>query len=106
VSQENKIHTNTLAELGGIMENKGIFKTQTTQARSWALLDSAIKNLYVGIGEPETEDNASLMFTVLCSLNSLYEKLNRLNSVIERRIEELNVSRENKEESSPYCKDD
>jgi len=57
--------------------------TQTTQPRSWVLLDNAGKDL--NITKPQKEDNMSLLLEVFDSLNNLCEKLNRLNYVIQRK---------------------
>jgi len=57
--------------------------SRTIQFRSWATLSEP--------GEPknennsEPEDNRKLLLAVYDNLNELYEKLNRLNYVIEKR---------------------
>ncbi|MDR2923302.1 MAG: hypothetical protein LBU85_08180 [Treponema sp.] len=62
--------------------------TQTTQPRSWAVLSEARKDLT--IKKPETEDNRSLLLSVFDSLNTLHEKLSRLDYVIQRKnIEQI-----------------
>jgi hypothetical protein len=63
--------------------------TQTTQPRSWAVLNNAGKDL--NIKKPEEEDTLSLLLSVFDSLNALYEKLNRLNYVIKRKNMELSI---------------
>jgi len=71
--------------------------TQTTQPRSWAVLNNAGKDL--NIKKPEEEDNMSLLLSVFDSLNALYEKLNRLNYVIKRKNMELSIYNKNKGET-------
>jgi len=58
--------------------------TQTIQPRSWKI-SIYVTNNDLPIQKPEAEDNKSLMLSVLDSLNNLYEKLNRLDYVIQRR---------------------
>jgi len=65
------------------LRRKGVFMTQTTQPRSWALLSEPGKDLT--INKPEKEDNQSLLLSVYDSLNTLYEKLSRLDSIIQRK---------------------
>jgi hypothetical protein len=57
--------------------------TQTVQPRSWTYLGEMGKDLT--INKPETEDNVGLLLSIFDSLNSLNEKLNRLNYVIQRK---------------------
>jgi len=57
--------------------------TQTTQPRSWVLLDNPGKDL--NATKPGKQDNMGLLLEVFDSLNSLYEKLNRLNYAIQRK---------------------
>jgi len=64
--------------------------TQTIQLRSWALLNNVGKNLAIN-KEPVREDNISLLLSVFDGLNNLYEKLNKLNYIIERKIIELRI---------------
>jgi hypothetical protein len=80
------------------MRNKGTFMTQTIQPRSRASLNEEGGDLTINKGE--TEDNMSLMYQVLDSLNDLCWSLNRLNCIIERRIMELNMSRKSKGEKN------
>jgi hypothetical protein len=62
---------------------------QTIQPRSFASLNKAGKDLKEN--QPETEDNMSLLLSVFDSLNNLYDKLTRLNYVIQRKnIEQRN----------------
>jgi hypothetical protein len=64
--------------------------TQTIQPRSWVLLNKAYKKLKKN--KPETEDdNMSLVLQVYDDLNNLYENLNRLNYLIERKNLEKNI---------------
>jgi hypothetical protein len=79
------------------MIKNGSFITKTTiQPCSWVLLNKSKDNL--NIKKPETEDNMSLMLEIFDSLNTLKEKLNRLDYVIKRRNMELYISRKGKEE--------
>jgi len=63
--------------------------TKTIQQRSSASLNETVENLTVD--KPKTEDNVDLLLQVLDSLNTLYERLNRLNYVIQRKNIELNI---------------
>jgi hypothetical protein len=64
--------------------------TQTIQPCSWVLLKKADKKLKNN--EPETEDdNISLVLQVYDGLNNLYEKLSRLNYLVERKKLEKNI---------------
>jgi hypothetical protein len=63
--------------------------TQTVQIRSWALVNNTGKNL--NKGKPEAEDNIGLLLSVFDSLNALYEKLCRLDYVMQRRIIEQSL---------------
>ena len=76
------------------MRNKETFMTQTTQSCSWFSLSKPGTDL--SVHEGETEDNMSLLLQVLDSLNRLYETLNRLDYVIERKAIELNIYGERK----------
>ena len=68
--------------------------TQTIQFRSRAL----IHNTHHIINKPDTEDNKSLLLSILHNLNNLYEKLNRLNNVIRQKELALSFYDRNKEE--------
>jgi hypothetical protein len=73
--------------------------TKTIQAISWkTAIYITDKNLQ--IQKPKTEDNVNLILSILDGLNNLYEKLNRLNYLIQRRkikqILYLNGKGENK----------
>ncbi|MDR2718006.1 MAG: hypothetical protein LBB89_08085 [Treponema sp.] len=57
--------------------------TRTIQPRSWANLSEAEKNL--NLNKPEAEDNMGLLLSVFDSLNTLCERLNRLNNVLQRK---------------------
>jgi site-specific recombinase len=62
--------------------------TQTIQPRSLALLSETGKDLT--IDKPEAEDNLSLLLQIFDNLNDLYEKLDRLRYVIQRKkIEQI-----------------
>jgi len=63
--------------------------TQTIQSRSLAVLSETGKDLIPD--KPGTEDNARLLLTICDSLNELYEKLNRLSYLMDRRIVEHNL---------------
>ena len=65
--------------------------TQTSQSRSLATLNTE-KDL--AKNKPEKEDNAKLLLTIYDNLNELYEKLNRLSNVIEKRNAEHNTKGE------------
>ena len=76
--------------------------TQTIQPRSLATLNNAGKDLT--IHKPETEDNMSLLLSVLDNLNNLYEKLNRLNYVLQRWNIELILYQKAKEKLNEKLK--
>ena len=57
--------------------------TQTTQYRSLAVLNEPGAN--PAKNKPETEDNMKLLLTVYDNLNELYERLNRLGNIIEKK---------------------
>ncbi|MDR2731125.1 MAG: hypothetical protein LBB81_09555 [Treponema sp.] len=62
--------------------------TQTTQPRSWANLSETGKDL--NINKPVAEDNTRLLLSIFDSLNTLCEKLSRLDYVIKRKnIEQI-----------------
>ena len=61
---------------------KEVRMTKTVQFRSGVTLCKTGKDLT--IQEPETEDNRDLLLAVFDSLNNLYEKLNKLNYVLQR----------------------
>jgi len=69
--------------------------TKTAQPRSWAVLSKECKGQDLTINESKTEDNVNLMLMLCDSLNDLYEKLNRLSYVMEKKIIEHNLSQEN-----------
>jgi hypothetical protein len=64
---------------------------QTTQPCSWTFLNEEDKDLTVN--KPEAEDNMSLLLQVFDSLNTLCEKLGRLNYVLKRKNMEQNINR-------------
>jgi len=57
--------------------------SRTIQLRSWATLNEPGEDSNENKSEPE--DNRKLLLAVYDNLNELYEKLNRLNYVIEKR---------------------
>jgi len=65
--------------------NAGRSSTRTVQPRSWAVLNEAGTNPAANKPEPQPEDNRKLLLSVLDGLDSLYEKLNRLCNIIERK---------------------
>jgi len=70
------------------MKNEKILMTKTVQTRLLVSLSEPDKELTINKSEPE--DNSGLLLQVFDNLNSLYEKLNRLNYVIERKnIEQI-----------------
>jgi hypothetical protein len=77
--------------------------TQTVQSRSCGYLNEAEKD--VNINKPETEDNITLLFSLLDNLNTLCEKLNRLDYLVKRKKLELslylNCEEEPKSTTSP-----
>jgi hypothetical protein len=72
--------------------------TQTTQPCSWAVINK--KNNISTNNKPETEDNRELLLSLFDSLNKLYEKLNRLNYMIQRRNLEQSMYSNNKGETN------
>jgi len=64
---------------------------QTKQPRSWVSLTETGKDL--SVNKPEKEDNISLLLSICDSLNILYEKLNRLDYLLERKKMELGIYR-------------
>ena len=67
-------------------KNKNTAMTQTAQPRSLAQLNDEGKELPVK--KPEEDEKAELLLTLCDSLNDLYDKLCKLNQVIEKKIEE------------------
>jgi hypothetical protein len=65
------------------MINKKTLKTQTVQSCSCISIKKKDKDLTEI--KPEEEDNISLLLTIFDGLNNLYEVLNRLNYVIQRK---------------------
>jgi len=57
--------------------------SRTIQPRSWASLSSDGEDL--NANKSEAEDNKILLLSVLDSLNSLYEKVNRLDYLLKRK---------------------
>ena len=71
-----------------ISVKEGNTMTQTIQSCSKAILNKTGKNL--NTDKPEKEDNMSHLLSIFDGLNNLYEKLNRLNYLIERKdIEQI-----------------
>jgi hypothetical protein len=58
--------------------------TQTIQAFSLKMALNVTDN-NLPTQKPEAEDNMSLMLSILDKLNNLYDKLNRLNYLIQRK---------------------
>jgi len=73
---------------------EGVHKTQTTQFRSFTKLNG-IENGLV-INKPEKENNTTLLLTICDSLNELYNKLGKLDYLMERRIIKYNLSQKEK----------
>jgi len=67
--------------------------TKTIQPHSPIILNEPNKNLI--IQKPETENYENLLLSLFNNMSDLYESLNKLNHVIEKKITELNS----------YCKD-
>jgi hypothetical protein len=65
------------------MINKNTFITQTIQSCSCVSFKEKDKDLTKI--KPKEEDNMSLLLTIFDGLNNLYEMLNRLNYVIQRK---------------------
>jgi TorA maturation chaperone TorD len=63
--------------------------TYTIQPNSREFLSDKDKNFEEN--KPETEDNMSLLLSVLESMNNLCDKLSRLNNVIQKKSVELNL---------------
>jgi UTP:GlnB (protein PII) uridylyltransferase len=62
--------------------------TKTIQHSTWKTLYETGKDLTTQ--NPETEDNMRLLLHIFDSLNDLYERLNRLNYVLQRKnIEQI-----------------
>jgi hypothetical protein len=57
---------------------------QTIQALSLRT-ETNVKDNNLSIQKPEAQDNMSLMLSILDKLNNLYDKLNRLNYLIQRK---------------------
>jgi hypothetical protein len=70
--------------------------TQTIQPRSWAYTIETENHL--NIAKPEAENNMGLLLSVFDSLNTLCEKLSRLNYVIQRKNMEQILYRKGKGE--------
>jgi hypothetical protein len=64
--------------------------TQTIQPRSWTTLNEPEKNYH--IQKPEPEDNLSIFLSLLDSLNVLYKNLFKINYLIQKRNNSLNVA--------------
>jgi hypothetical protein len=74
--------------------------TQTTQLRSWALINNTGKDLNISKSKTsnlQPENNISLLLSVFDSLSYLYEKLNRLNYVLTRELIEQSFDQDNGE---------
>ncbi|MDR2597927.1 MAG: hypothetical protein LBC76_11495 [Treponema sp.] len=64
--------------------------TQTTQIRSWAMLNEPEKNYH--IQKPEPEDNLGIYLSLLDNLNVLYKNLFKINYLVQKRNNSLNVA--------------
>jgi hypothetical protein len=80
------------------MGNKGIFMTQTTQLRSWASLGETDKDLT--LDKPKAEDDRELILQLFDNLNTLYEKLNKLDYLLQRKNIERILYQKNKGEKN------
>ncbi|WP_461246655.1 hypothetical protein [Treponema sp. R6D11] len=56
--------------------------SRTIQPRSWASLSNAGEDL--NKNKPETENNRTIVLSLIDSLNNLYEKLTRLDNVMRK----------------------
>jgi hypothetical protein len=65
------------------MGDKMTLMTQTTQSCSLASLNDPDKDLTKN--KPESENNADLLLSIFNDLNKLYEMINRLDYLIERK---------------------
>jgi len=68
--------------------------TRTQQPRSWSYINNAGED--IGIHKPQTEDEANIILSLIDDLNELYEILNRLNYIIQKRNKEQIVNSKNK----------
>jgi len=73
---------------------EGVHKTQTAQFCSFTKLNG-IENGLV-INKPEKENNTNLLLTICDSLNELYNKLGKLDYLMERKIIKYNLSQKDK----------
>jgi hypothetical protein len=75
---------------------KGFLKTRTAQPRTCAKLNEPEKNLTLYKPEKEkddnNEDNVKLLLSLCNSMDELYNNLSKLSNVLEKRIEEHNIS--------------
>jgi hypothetical protein len=74
------------------MRNKNSFATQTIQSGSCVLFKKTDK--YLIKNKPKAEDNRSLLLSVFDDLNNLYDLLNRLNYLIQKRKIKQNLNSE------------
>jgi len=63
--------------------------SRTIQPRSWVSLNDNDENLVEN--KPETEDNKALLLSVFDGLNNLYEKINRLDYILQRKNIEMGL---------------
>jgi len=65
---------------------KGLHKTQTAQPRTCAKLSEPekVKN--------DNENNVEILLSLCNSMDELYNNLSKLSNVLEKRIEEHNIS--------------
>jgi conjugal transfer/entry exclusion protein len=70
--------------------------TQTIQPLSHACLNKTEKNL--NTDKPEAAETMQQLLSVCDSLNTLCEKLSKLDYILKRKYMELTISNQNKEE--------
>ena len=74
---------------------------QTVQHRSFVFVNKTKKEppsyLAINTNKPETEDNINLLFSVCDSLNILYTRLDKLDYMMKKKIQEINTSHNEKE---------
>jgi len=74
--------------------------SRTIQPRSWASLSNAGENL--NEKKPETENNKTLLISLFDNLNTLKEKLNKLDYLLKRIEIEHNLYFDNDEEKEEF----
>ena len=76
------------------MSDKETYMTHTIQSRPCGSLSKPDTDL--SVHEGETEDNMDLLLQMLGNLDNIYEKLNRLGHLLERKEIELNLHQRSK----------